>query len=60
MDGLEELRARLIRRFTENMGAAMLLAQEESRRLGHNYVGTEMLFRFLFYECPVRLDLPFL
>lgn len=34
----------MFERFNEKAIKAVMTAQEESRRLGHNYVGTEMLF----------------
>jgi len=33
----------MFERFNEKAIKAVMMAQEESRRLGHNYVGTEML-----------------
>ena len=33
----------MFERFKEKAIKAVMMAQEESRRLGHNYVGTEML-----------------
>mmetsp|Transcript_72076 Transcript_72076/g.203474 ORF Transcript_72076/g.203474 Transcript_72076/m.203474 type:complete len:1016 (-) Transcript_72076:94-3141(-) len=36
-------KAMMFERFTEKTIKAVMMAQEESRRLGHNYVGTEMM-----------------
>lgn len=33
----------MFERFTDKAIKVMVLAQEEARRLGHNYVGTELI-----------------
>ena len=40
----------MFERFTEKAIRVIMLAQEESRRLGHNYVGTEQLLLGLITE----------
>lgn len=40
----------MFRRFTERAIKAIMLAQEESRRLGHNFVGTEQILLGLIGE----------
>ena len=36
----------MFERFTEKAIKVIMLAQEEARRLGHNFVGTGKFFRF--------------
>ena len=40
----------MFERFTEKAIRVIMLAQEESRRLGHNFVGTEQLLLGLISE----------
>ena len=40
----------MFERFTEKAIRVIMLAQEESRRLGHNFVGTEQLLLGLIAE----------
>ena len=40
----------MFERFTEKAIKAVMLAQEESRRLGHNFVGTEQILLGLIGE----------
>jgi len=40
----------MFERFTEKAIKVIMLAQEESRRLGHNYVGTEQILLGLLGE----------
>lgn len=40
----------MFERYTEKAIRVIMLAQEEARRLGHNYVGTEQIFLGLLGE----------
>ena len=43
----------MFERFTEAAIKTIMLAQEEARRLGHNFVGSEQLLLGLIGERPV-------
>ncbi|MDO8571649.1 MAG: Clp protease N-terminal domain-containing protein [bacterium] len=49
----------MFERFTESAVKAIMLAQEEARRLGHNFVGTEMLLMGVYsaMDSNSRLEL---
>jgi ATP-dependent Clp protease ATP-binding subunit ClpC len=40
----------MFERFTNQSRRVVVLAQEEARRLGHNYIGTEHLLLGLLHE----------
>src|SRR5579862_4444762 len=44
------IRVGMFERFTERARRSMVLAQEEARRLGHNYIGTEHLLLGVIHE----------
>ena len=44
------IREKMFERFTEKAIKVIMLAQEEARRLGHNFVGTEQILLGLIGE----------
>ena len=42
----------MFERFTEKAIKVIMLAQEEARRLGHNFVGTEQILLGLIEKAP--------